>query len=461
MKIYSLRELTLRAFIIPLVVSSLLIMLIAGVLTFLEISAQHDDEMNKAASLLMLLGQHEANEQDSLEHAEGSTPMFPQQVRGSFAEYRISSRSVVVAKSDGMPNLLIIASPGFHNIDINGEAWRVVTLTKPSPMPDLGPITVDVAEPLSVRHEQTGRMLLSLLLPIALLVAAVGLIGSRQIGKAIQPISALSNDVDNRDANDLRQITSDEIPLELAPLTEALNRLLLRLGRAIEREREFAENAAHELRTPVAALKARAQILESKLSANSDAKEDIEQLILSVDRAGAVVDRLLELARLSADQLQPVDIDLSSVIEDEARMIAPSILGKGLAFDADITPGVRLAGIEEALRVAVRNLLINAAKFTPQGGTITLALQAVDGHINLSVSDNGPGVAPGQEGLLFERFWRGPGNAAGSGLGLALVQRAATIHGGIATASNTLPHGLSVSITIPDSKPSTSFLTAS
>lgn len=449
MKIYSLRERTLRAFIVPLVVSSLVIMLIAGVITFLEISAQHDDEMTKAASLLMLLGQHEANEQDSLEHAEGSTPMFPQQIRGSFAEYRISSSSGVVAKSEGMPNPPLIASPGFHNIDINGKAWRVVTLTKPSPMSDLGPITVEVAEPLSVRHEQTGRLLLSLSLPVALLVAAVGLIGSRQIGKAIRPISALSDDVDNRDANDLRQITSDEIPSELAPLTQALNRLLLRLGRAIEREREFAENAAHELRTPVAALKARAQILESKLDASSDAKEDLEQLILSVDRAGNVVDRLLELARLSADQLHPTEFDLSSVIEDEARIIAPSILGRGLAFVADIKPGVRLAGIEEVLRVAVRNLLINAAKFTPHGGTITLDLHEAADHIKLSVSDNGPGIAPGQEDLLFERFWRGSGKAAGSGLGLALVQRAAVIHKGTVTAENTSPHGLAVSIKLP------------
>jgi two-component system sensor histidine kinase QseC len=282
-----------------------------------------------------------------------------------------------------------------------------------------------------------------------MLVITVALIGSRQVGKAIRPISALSDDVDNRDANDLRQIEYEEIPRELAPLTDALNGLLQRLGRAIEREREFAENAAHELRTPVAALKARAQILQSRLGETSEAKEDLRQLLLSVDRAGSVVDRLLELARLSTDQLQPAGFDLSGIVEDEARMIAPSILGKGLTFSAEITPGIKLVGIEEALRVAVRNLLINAAKFTPQGGTVTLLLEALEGNIKVCVSDTGPGVAPGQEGLLFERFWRGPGDAAGSGLGLALVQRAAAIHGGIAVASNAIPHGLSVSIMLP------------
>jgi two-component system sensor histidine kinase QseC len=308
---------------------------------------------------------------------------------------------------------------------------------------------VDVAEPLSFRHEQTGRMLLSLLFPVAMLVITVALIGSLQVGKAIRPITSLSEDVDNRDANDLRQIDFEQIPHELAPLTDALNRLLRRLGRAIEREREFAENAAHELRTPVAALKARAQILQSRLSDDAEAKEDLEQLLLSVDRAGNVVDRLLELARLSANQLHPAEFNLSSVIDDEARLIAPSILGKGLSFTADISPGIKLVGIEEALRVAVRNLLINAAKFTLKGGTVTVFLAIVDESIKLSVSDSGPGVLTGQEGLLFERFWRGTGDAAGSGLGLALVQRAAAVHRGIAIASNLKPHGLSVSITVP------------
>lgn len=449
MKLYSLRGRTLRAFLLPLVAAGLVIMLIAGIVSFLEISAQHDDEMRKAAALLMLLGQHEASEQDSLEHADRGVPMFPRKIRGAFAEYRISSKSVVVARSAGMPDLLIIARPGIRNINIGGKTWRVVTLTQQSAIPGPGWITVDVAEPLSVRQEQTGRMLLGLLLPVTLLIAAVALIGIRQVSKAIMPISALSADVDNRDVNDLRQIEYHEIPRELAPLADALNRLLQRLGRAIDREREFAENAAHELRTPVAALKARSQILQSRLGENSEVADDITQLLLSVDRAGSVVDRLLELARLSADQLHPANFDLSSVIEDEARMIAPSIFGNGLEFAADIAPGIMLCGFEEAMRAAVRNLLINAAKFTPRGGAVSLALDVVGDDIRLSVTDNGPGVVKGQERLLFDRFWRGPGDSAGSGLGLALVQRAALLHAGTAVAANIKPHGLCVFVRLP------------
>jgi two-component system sensor histidine kinase QseC len=449
MKQFSLRERTLRAFIWPLIIASLLIMVVAGIITFIDISAQHDEEMHKAANLLMLLGQHEAAERDALGDSEASTPMFPKNIRGSFAEYRIRSDSGEVARSTGMPKLSLYATSGFRNVEVADGIWRILTLHQQSAASGGGPITIDVAEPLSARREQTARILLSLALPLALLVAAVAFIGSVQVDKAIRPMISLSRQVDSRDASDLSQIDQEEIPRELTPLVDALNRLLLRLGASIDREREFADNAAHELRTPVAALKIRAQILQKKLQGDPETAKDLAQFVKSVDRASVVIDRLLELARLGDDRIEFSDINLSAAIEDEARLAAPMVLGNGLSFDVSIPPDIQIAGSQEALRIAVLNLLINAAKFTPSGGSVKLTLIDTGEQAIICVTDSGPGVAPEDEDRIFERFWRGKSQSSGSGLGLALVRRVASLHGGNASAHNDRPHGLTVSIALP------------
>jgi signal transduction histidine kinase len=255
--------------------------------------------------------------------------------------------------------------------------------------------------------------------------------------------------VDSRDASDLSQIDQEEIPRELTPLVDALNRLLLRLGASIDREREFADNAAHELRTPVAALKIRAQILQKKLQGDPETAKDLAQFVKSVDRASVVIDRLLELARLGDDRIEFSDINLSAAIEDEARLAAPMVLGNGLSFDVSIPPDIQIAGSQEALRIAVLNLLINAAKFTPSGGSVKLTLIDTGEQAIICVTDSGPGVAPEDEDRIFERFWRGKSQSSGSGLGLALVRRVASLHGGNASAHNDRPHGLTVSIALP------------
>lgn len=446
---YSLRRRTLNAFLLPLIVAAVAVTLAACLFAYRDVSAQRDEHMRQTAGLLLLLGRHEAAERDGLGDVEGNSPMLPDRIEGSEAEFRIWSDIGVVTQSSGMPSLPRRTPPGFHTMKIDGIAWRILATSRGGAPSSDSAITVELAEPVLLREWQAVRLVLSLAIPLALLVIAVAVISSQQVGKAMQPLQDLSAQLDRRDAADLSLVGYSALPWELAPLVKALNGLFLRLRDAFEREREFSDNAAHELRTPVAALKTRAQLLERKLAANPEAASDVSQFIQAVDRTAYVIDRLLEFARMTGPSAALSEFDLSSAIEDEARMLAPMALAKPLSLEVDITPGFRLRGAEDALRLAFRNLFLNAIKFTPPEGRIALRLAHAKEGWTLSLTDNGPGIEPGDEERMFERFWRGNTAHPGSGLGLALVRRVAEMHGGRAFARRVEPEGLTVGFTLP------------
>lgn len=446
---YSLRRRTLNAFLLPLVVAALFVTLAAGAFAYRDVSAQRDEHMRQTAGLLLLLGSHEASERDGLGDVEGNSPMLPDRIEGSAAEFRIWSDVGMVTQSSGMPSFPRFKGSGYHFIRVDGIAWRVLSAQRPGTRTGESAIMVELAEPMLVRNKQAARLVFSLAIPMVLLVLAVAVIGSQQVNRAMLPVLRLSDQLDRRDAADLSLVDDAALPRELAPLAEALNSLFLRLREAFEREREFSDNAAHELRTPVAALKARAQLLERKLAANPEAAADVAQFIQAVDRTAYVIDRLLEFARLTSPATALAEFDLSAAIEDEARMLAPMALAKPLSLDVDIAPGCRLHGAEDALRLAFRNILLNAIKFTPSDGRIALQLAHGPQGWKLSLADDGPGIEAGEENHIFERFWRGKTAHPGSGLGLALVRRVAEMHGGRAYARRIEPNGLEVVITLP------------
>ncbi len=430
---------------LPMLIAFGFVTLLGAVLSFYVISAQQDELMQQNAALLELLARHEASERDSLGDIEGTIPMYPARITVARAEFRILSDSAEIAASQGMP---AFSGPppaaGFHTFVIRGERWRVLVLKHSAP-----PITVQLAEPFAVRLEMTGRLVLSLALPLALLLLAIAVIASREVARALRPLGGMSTQLDQRGSDDLAPVQEGDLPQEIAPMVEAMNRLFERLREAFEREREFSDNAAHELRTPLAALKVRAQLIERKLSDLPDHHAELAQLVVAVDRIALVIDRLLELARMSSPELSFVRFDLSQAALELARHMAPAVLEKDIAFEVDLPPGIMFCGNEAALRLALRNLLENAVKFTPRGGTIHLALASDDGFVMLSVADDGPGIAAGAERRIFDRFQRGPGAAAGSGLGLALVGKAVQLHGGSAEAVRLDPQGLRVSLRLP------------
>ncbi|MCW0180442.1 MAG: ATP-binding protein [Zavarzinia sp.] len=443
MTAYSLKVRTRRAFLRPLALAIAVVVLLGAFLTNENVSGLRDDQMRQDARFLLLLASHEAEEGDAVGDIEASDPLSPARGGAEGRQFRVWSARGEITRSAAMPDFGAPGAAGFRDEVADGQRWRVYVL-----VPETGGIGIELAEAYATRWRIVAGIVLSLAVPLALLSAAVIFIGSRAVKRALLPIERLSSELDQRDGDDFTLVTADALPLEVQPLLVALNRLFDRLGQTLEREREFSDNAAHELRTPLAALKARSQVVERKLRANPELALDLRRFIEAVDRAAGVIDRLLAFSRLSPqDGFAP--FDLSSVVEDVAREMAPLALAKAIEIEVAIAPGLGFTGNETGIRHATRNMLENAFKFTPSGGRVTVSLDLVGDEVVIAVADTGPGIGAGEERRIFERFHRGQDPQAGSGLGLALVERVARLHLGQAEATRLAPHGLKVCLRLP------------
>lgn len=445
MTVYSLAVRTRRAFLRPLALAIAVVVLLGAFLTNENVSGLRDDQMRQEARFLLLLASHEAEEGDAVGDIEASDPLSAAEAGAEGREFRVWSARGEIARSAAMPDFGPGRLPGFRDEVADGRHWRVYVLTRGSNGNGIG---IEVAEPRATRWKIVAGIVLSLAVPLALLSAAVIFIGSRAVKRALLPLERLSSDLDRRHGDDFSLVDGDDVPREVRPLLVALNRLFDRLGQTLEREREFSDNAAHELRTPLAALRARSQVVERKLRANPELALDLRRFIEAVDRAAGVIDRLLAFSRLSPqDGFAP--FDLTAAIADVTREVAPLGLAKAIGIEVEIAPDLRFTGNETGIRHAARNMLENAFKFTPSGGRVIVSLASAGDDIVIAVADTGPGIAAGEENRIFERFRRGRDPQAGSGLGLALVERVARLHGGQAEATRLEPHGLKVSLRLP------------
>ena len=253
------------------------------------------------------------------------------------------------------------------------------------------------------------------------------------IGRGLNALSRVGKEVGDRATHYLEPFDLKSIPIEMLPLIDELNKLFLRLHQGLEREKAFSANAAHELRTPLAAIKTQAQVAR-KTNDETQRKTALRNLIASVDRCTHVVQQLLILSRLVPEAtLQDVSkVDLSNLTAEVIAGLAPAAINKQIDIELiAASKKIYLAANATALSILIRNLVDNAIRYTPEHGIITVHLsQSIDQrHSTLRVSDNGPGISPELRSQVFERFYRVLGNqSSGSGLGLAIVQQIASLH---------------------------------
>ena len=313
---------------------------------------------------------------------------------------------------------------------------------------------VQVSEAHDIRNELSGKIAGKLLLPILFgmpLLAAWLWLATR---RGLAPLNVVAAQIAAHQPGHLEALTPNSAPSEIRPLVEALNGLFERVGQVMENERRFTADAAHELRTPLAALAAQAQVAQRSTDA-AERSHAIEQLRIGVDRATHLVDQLLTLARLDPDQpltdIQPVA--LKSLAEETCAAQGAAALDKGIALELDDeneagSENIQIAGNPALLRILLRNLLDNAIRYTPSGGQVCVLLRVEPTGVLLQVSDSGPGIPADCRDQVFRRFQRLAGQEqAGSGLGLSIVQRIAELHGAqvtLAEAGKT--GGLSVSV---------------
>lgn len=340
----------------------------------------------------------------------------------------------ILARSLDAPELPILGVAGYSDIVRHDESWRVLNLVSAG-----GIYRVQVSQDISLRDRAALEVASQTVLPLLVIVPLLILLVYIAVRGGLRPLDRLAGEVAARSPENLGPLSGRQVPTEARPLVSALNRLFRRVDRALENERRFTADAAHELRTPLAALKVQSQVaLRSRDAAVRD--KALEQINSGVDRAGHLVEQMLRLARLDPQQRleNPEAVSLPGVIDEVIAAVNAASGSAGRKISATLPESdVVVRGEPELLRIALRNLLDNALRYTRPGDEVRVLLASAGEQVTVSVRDSGPGVPESVADRLGERFFRGAdGGPEGSGLGLAIVARIAELHGARLSAGN-------------------------
>ncbi|HEX4763701.1 MAG TPA: sensor histidine kinase [Usitatibacter sp.] len=327
------------------------------------------------------------------------------------------------AASDKPPDSVI----RFREGRLFGQAVRVAYALVPG---EPATFLVQVAEPLHRRGELVGNVTEIVMVVILLLLSATFVTLWYGLRHGLSPLTRLRDRVERRDPEDLSPLP-DDVPTEIAPLVNTLNRQLERVRANTETQRRFVADAAHQMRTPLAGLKTQAEAALRDESLE-DARERLARIEESADRMGRLVTQLLALARADEARSQPTPkepVELNALLREVSALWADRALAKGLTLGFDEASGaVTVPGSPLLLRELFANLIDNAIRYTPAGGEVEVSVR--DHPPIVSVRDTGLGIAAADRELVFDRFYRVLGTGeVGSGLGLAIVKAIADLHG--------------------------------
>ncbi|MBI4808449.1 MAG: sensor histidine kinase N-terminal domain-containing protein [Nitrosomonadales bacterium] len=398
-----------------------------------------DAHLAQDAALLSAQAAHELDELET-DHA----PLLHKYARRvAFQIWEGGTRLRMHSANTSQRHLSDVES-GFSDSTIDGQRWRVF-----SAWDETGGFLIHVAERADVREELARDIAGNLLKPLLFSLPLLALLLWIAVARGLRPLGKLAAEVERRDPEMLTPLDAGAVPREVLPLIERLNRLFARIDSTIQRERRFTADAAHELRTPVAGIKAQAQVARSA-KAEAERIHALDNAILGCDRATHLIEQLLTLARVDAlDGGLAESCRLRDIAAGEIAVIAPAALGRGVHIELPEGGEVTVRGNAELLRILMRNLIDNAVRHTLSGTTVRVTVGDEAGQTCLSVSDDGPGIAEQEMSRVSERFYRpADTQASGSGLGLSIVKRIAEVHDAIVRftpADN--GRGLRVSVT--------------
>jgi two-component system OmpR family sensor kinase len=340
-----------------------------------------------------------------------------------------------------------ITTIGFSTVATSEGRWRVFGVQAPTKV-------IQVAQPMRVRERQAVDLALRTLTPFVLLMPMLVIFIWLAVGYALEPLKRLTLLVKARKVTALDPMPDEHLPSEVQPLVGALNDLLGRLGAALERERGFMADAAHELRTPLTALHLQMGTL-ARAANEAERSDAMEKLSAGVQRAIRLVEQLLSLARQEprAEVIRK-RVRLDDLARDVVAEMVPLADARKIDLGISASQPAYVLGDPDALRTLVRNLVDNAVRYTPVGGTVDLSVQESGdpGKSNsgavLRIVDTGSGIAPDERQRVFDRFYRPPGTSPpGSGLGMAIVKAIADAHGA-SIALNAGPDGQGLAATV-------------
>ncbi|GGY08000.1 ATP-binding protein [Paludibacterium paludis] len=354
--------------------------------------------------------------------------------------------NVLITDGGGRHHFPYIAGRrGFYLEGEGHQAWRVFYLPSPDGRRLVAVGQRDVLRHAAVKHVVMSQLISWMLfLPFLLIVLLFG------VRRALAPVRQLGEALSERRVDDNTPVTVN-VPAELAALIDALNGLFARIARTVEKERRFTSDAAHELRSPLAALRVQAEV--ARLATDpAVADRALDQLMRGIDRAGRLVEQLLALSRLERGEAKQVKEPI-----DWVRVVGAAVeacreagrAGEGRVQCRWHVPGreaLPMKGDETLLGLMLRNLIDNALRYSGESSPVIIEIDAN----RIAVTDEGPGVDPAHLARIRERFYRPPGQSAtGSGLGLSIVEEVAGLHGLSLMLNNREPHGFEAVLARP------------
>lgn len=425
-----------------------LVWLAAAAITWVDVRDELDELLDahlaQAAALLVV------QQSGEIEHDHDRTVDAPALHRyAPRAVFQVFHEGQLVLRSADAPQRPMVAtgaaaSTGFTTVTADGVVWRVFSTRGGE-----NDVQVFVGERLDARQHIVRIALWGTLWPLALALPLLALLAWWAIRRGLAPLRSLGAQLAARTANTLQPVGLADPPAEVAPLVQALNGLFSRIEGMLHSERRFTADAAHELRTPIAAIRTQAQVALAEAD-DGRRRHALQATLEGCDRAARLVDQLLTLSRLEAGAVVPMQpVDLNALAQQVVRDLAPKALRKQQDLGLEASGAGTIDGDATLLGVLLRNLVDNAVRYCPVGARINVITTVHDRQAMLIVEDSGPGLSEQEIARLGERFARGSGHdESGSGLGWSIVRRIAQVHGLVTTVTRSQRlGGLAVTVT--------------
>ena len=359
----------------------------------------------------------------------------------------VSANGKLLARSSAVPDQVVVPlEEGFRFVNFHSYRWHILV----TPSADKSSWFI-VAERADQRYRLAESMILQAVYPMVLAIPIIGLIIWWVLGVGLKPVTNLARELRQREATDLHSLNQQNMPAELVQLAQSANDLLRRLDASFAREKRFSGDAAHELRTPIAALKIHCENLLNELN---PAPASVMKLKQGIERMSYLVEQILLLNRTAPDHFmgafETVNLTQLAKLAIVDQSEALELKNHQIEFNGD---DCWVSGDRAALTSLLNNLLSNAIKYTPNGGQIAVNTWLRGRDVVLEVMDNGPGIPDSERARVFDRFYRLGGDrhnskTPGCGLGLSIVQQVVDLHAAhIALTQSRLGHGLLVMVT--------------
>ncbi len=399
-----------------------------------------DGQLVRVASLIGIISQSAGTnrqmESDILNYLQKLQPITNQQ----FIFQVWNKNGAMILGSSKESSVSLKKTPlGFSDKTIHSNDWRIYTVYNEKLQ-----AKISVGELYNIRRELADDIAHSNANILLITYPVFGILVWFIISIALRSITRVTTEISSRASTYLGPVQITEVPIEIKPLIGELNQLFIRLKLAFERNKRFAADAAHELRTPLAALKTHVQ-LALKADTESDRSKALQKVLESVDRSSHVVAQLLTLSRLGEEEaltdIKPMD--LHKLATEIIAYLAPHAFEKDVEIELAAPPSnAIILGNDTALGILIRNIVDNAIRYTPPNGEVKVAIIDTSTQIIFRTTDTGTGIPQELRERVFERFYRILGTkASGSGLGLAIVNQIATLHHATITLS-TPPNGI-------------------